>query len=327
VNISLFKNSGEYKRLVLKIGTALDKKRTDTMSTIKEKAEEEARIKQTLLDRRIRLWKPPYCGTAESTRALTELAETLKTTPSRLADFQERALAKLKTKGKLLDVLQVKVLCRKGLGLNEDLSATTDDDVTIETWAQKVEKVVSKDNLILKLHQVNPDLVVSDFILQLSHFVHKSVPSGDEASRAPPILLRLVYKGTTLQANSQNTLCSQLGDGISTILCLVQVADFQNDNDSKSADEDQDMTTIRSIRNAAGQLQRKAIFDVTDAEGKHVSMTETERLAFMTALGLHAMGMHKKSELNSALVYLLEADQEWHRGIHESWRYRVDNYG
>ena len=58
-------------------------------------------------------------------------------------------------------------------------------------------------------------------------------------------------------------------------------------------------------------------------------MLPTDRLAFLTALGLHSLGksrMQNNQTLSSALVFLLEADHEWNT-IAKGWRDKVDNYG
>lgn len=81
------------------------------------------------------------------------------------------------------------------------------------------------------------------------------------------------------------------------------------------------------------------MLDITDVSGNLVPMSDSDRVTFLTALGFHGIALkrmrmkakvkgHELSDpnLQSALVFLLQADQEWGM-LDESWRDVVDNYG
>jgi NACalpha-BTF3-like transcription factor len=106
-----------------------------------------------------------------------------------------------------------------------------------------------------------------------------------------------------------------------------------NKNDSSkspgSLEDDEDLALAARIRDAARKLPLNSMLDLTDQHGTNVSMTQTDRLAFVMALGLHRLGrerMDHEERMSSALALLLEADSEWRR-VGDDWRNKVDNYG
>ena len=103
-----------------------------------------------------------------------------------------------------------------------------------------------------------------------------------------------------------------------------------------------DRSIIQSIKSAATKLQFSSSgFEITDQRGQLVSMSRADSVSFLVALGMHRLArsrIHESQELNdesqkrehiaSALVFLLEADQEWENSsVLQNWKSVVDNYG
>jgi hypothetical protein len=259
-------------------------------------------IKKELVGKGCKLWKPPYYGVRRHEEALRELASTFERPDDalpHLRDLQRHALEKLRNKGRLLEELHIKIL------------GTTVPSCSNfpEKWAQSVE---SSPNSI-RLVRPNPDLTLAELSKDLQSSV-LDVTAG----------IRLIHKGRALQrgATHLNELAAGAGASKTSVLCLVQTT--TEPQTTPSPDDE----LVASIRTAASKLQSRSVLDITDSSGNLVSMSHGDRLAFLTALGLHAIGRQRMREnrLESALVLLLQADQEWGR-LNESWRVRVDNYG
>jgi hypothetical protein len=282
----------------------------------------ESRLKKELVTRGVQLWKPPYYGVrGGGAAALQALAETWDdTAASRLLPiFQSRALTKLRQKGKLLDELRVRVL---GAPERHNVRETV---VLPETWAEDTQ-LTTRDaagdsrSYSLILQRVNPDLTISEFSNQLMAALHLT----DHA-------IRLVCRGKTLPTSQDGVRLTERLSGTAHLLCLVQPTSSSSSQDASVRNHAvTDEELIANIRQAARTLQAGAMLDITDAAGNLVSMTHADRLAFLTALGLHAMGRQRLEDdahsSESALLFLIQADVEWEH-LHESWRHRVDNYG
>jgi len=345
------------------------------MSTTTTTDSSTVRIKKALVAKGIKLWKPPYYGVAGAASAVQELAATLlladesissltTTTieqPSfmltEIRQFQEHALEKLRSKGKLLQDVEIKIPA----GIPADAAAVLPLVGSSAMLAEHVE--TSSNRKILTLRRVNPDLTVAQFHQQLVELLllHATTTTGGGAGS-----IKLVCQGKSLGSNDvarrlsdalldahSSSSSNSKGTSTARLLCLivpvraastattanhdvVSPTTNTNNNNSTSANPE-DEALVESICQAASQLAQHeaaaAGFDVTDAQGNLVSMTSDERIAFLKALGLHAMGkkrMQQQSEsqnnYESSLLFLLQADQEWNR-LDASWLSRVDNYG
>jgi hypothetical protein len=294
---------------------------------------EEERIKNELIERKIKLWKPPYYGIQGSLEALQALAEELSTNDNPtttgsslcmviLESIKRHALDKLREKGKLLEDLNIKILgappCLTCLIHGESLT----NDVS-KSWAEqmKVSTLPSKDGrnnstvLLFQLCRVNLDLTVGTFSDQLA--------SMSTAVDGIPYSIRLLHGGKTLPESAR---LSQLFSGKAKLLCLMQKID--NLKASAVTTRSLDEELIHNIRVAATKIQNDAVLEITDGAGNLVSMSKADRLSFLTALGLHAIARQRmqQDDFKSALVFLLQADQEWNL-LDKSWQDRVDNYG
>mmetsp|Transcript_60415 Transcript_60415/g.71794 ORF Transcript_60415/g.71794 Transcript_60415/m.71794 type:complete len:814 (-) Transcript_60415:253-2694(-) len=208
-------------------------------------------------------------------------------------------------------------------------------------WAQNIEVVNS--NMII-FHNLSPCLGIVSF----EEGLRKSL-------NVPEI--RLIYKGKSLSSflncddellvkrlrrnNNEKSIKKSLNSEKVVILCLASHAKINKDDKFQLINNDKvnskgnimssEESLIQSIRQAAAQIQSSARFEITDQNGRNVSMSLADRLAFLTALGLHRLGRKKIEEdpssptgSTSALRFLLEADAEWER-LRE-WQERVDNY-
>lgn len=184
-------------------------------------------VKQELVKRQIQLWKPPYYGVKQWREQLSDLAKTFHQPDAleQLKGFRDHALDKLRKKKKLLEEMQFKLI-----GLN----ATVPENVAFpQSWAEQVE---FKDQRILKLHHINPQLTVSTFSLELCELLQ--IPG-----------VKLVHKGKQLD---QNTPWTSLAHGTAArTLCLVQ---------PPVPEATPDETLIDSIRNAARQLRNTSMY-------------------------------------------------------------------
>jgi hypothetical protein len=294
---------------------------------------EEERIKNELIERKIKLWKPPYYGIQGSLDSLRALAKELTENDknhhrigshclSILESLQQHALDKLRGKGKLLEDLNIKVLGAPPclIRLVGEESFTND---STKSWAEqvKVATLPSKDGkntaavLLFQLCRVNLDLTVGEFSDQLT--------SVSTAEIGIPYSIRLLQGGKSLPESAR---LSQLFTGKAKLLCLMQMNGVQKANTTTTWSNDEEM--IRNIRLAATKIQNGAMLEITDGAGNLVSMSKADRLSFLTALGLHAIGRQRmqRDDFKSALVFLLQADQEWNL-LDKSWRDRVDNFG
>ena len=265
---------------------------------------------------KIKLWLPPYYAhiDASSNRAVlqslacdltSKIGGTKEEILVSLLTLQDHALEKLEKKRSATSTLPlVECLELKVLGLRGDFS----HEIPVVSWAERVE-VTDK---ALKFHRASPVLTAGKFLEDLAAFLKVDA-------------LRLVYRGKSISSKDDARLCDILKHGDSAspqignfrMMCLVSYKEQVNP----------DRTLIASIRQAATKLGGGASFDVTDQHGKIVPMLPSERLAFLTALGLHRLGRKRMdTTLSSALVFLLEADQEWDK-VTPQWRDKVDNYG
>jgi hypothetical protein len=282
-------------------------------STMKEMEE---KVVAELRAQRVKLWLPPYVNTDQSPNraSLYELSKRLSSSvpdctnedvQSAILSLQTHALEKLRQKKQSaairtsLSCLEIKIL---GL-TTEDMSHSD----APKTWAERIELQPKA----LKLWDVKPHLTVATFAEELMAMLKVSS-------------VRLIHRGKSISLTDTRFLVEVLGTtscDTTTMLCLVS-------SDSAPQELSPDHSLVDSIRRAALKLA-SADFEVTDQHGKHVSMLPTDRLAFLTALGLHSLGksrMQNNQTLSSALVFLLEADQEWNI-IATEWRDKVDNYG
>jgi hypothetical protein len=286
-----------------------------------------------------------------------------------LKDFQSHALQKLRAKGKVLDTVTLQILFGRdsgsvgsvsvgvgsvgaesvGVGVGEAQSRLAvpqlpmDFNVT-RSWAETVQVVrvmddedvtpSSSSSLILRLtlQRLNPDLLVADFLSQLETELCGTI--------------RLIHKGKALLSIDSASASARLSERLSgdanasaNVLCLVQreqTTIAPSESEQPQGNDDDDEVLISSIRTAAATLQNSTSsmlnIDITDSNGNLVPMRPADRVAFLTALGLHSIGRDRmkkdRHNVQSALVFLLQADQEW--GLLEnanSWREKVDNYG
>ena len=280
---------------------------------------EEERIKNELVAGSVKLWKPPYFGVVGKENALHRLAASLAatlhiehaTTAAAIEILQRNALDKLRSRGKLLEEIEIRIpaglpgeVALDGTSQMEDNGPST--DFYESCLAEKVE--ISYKSL--KLHSVNPNLTVAVFYKQLRDMINVSS-------------VKLVCQGVSLNADDNSRLADRIKHpkGAASLLCLIGT----NENLVSSSPDD---ALVQSICVAASKLQGETGFDVTDAKGNLVSMKEEDRIALLKALGLHAIGNQRMDagELESSLIFLLQADQEWN-SLNGTWASKVDNFG
>lgn len=279
--------------------------------------------------RKIKLWLSPYHSNIRgSSGAALQVLENLAadlaagvidaTTTEILESLillQQHALEKLNQKIKatcappsaIIECLELKVL-----GLQHShLKKVVESASSVPIWAEQVE-VSGKG---LKIFHVDSSLTFDNFC-------------GGLVTLLETDSLRLIYKGRSIVAGDHRRLYdviqhdksgSNHHDKTVVMICLA----FH-----KKDGENADRTLVSSIRQAATKLGAATAFDVTDQHGKHVSMLPTDRLAFLTALGLHRLGRKRMEESNlpSALALLMEADFEWSK-VTPQWLNAADNYG
>jgi len=287
---------------------------------------DEDRIKQELRKGGIQLWRPPYYGVAGADEALRDLARTfgaslaMEPSASRAAlqSWQTHALEKLRSRGRLLEDVVLQIL---------PAPETTKPPALL---AERVDSDKGKKNSLL-LHRINPDLTLATFYSMLGEMLQASS-------------LKIIHKGKPLLRSTDDEAASRKlsaclmydTKGTAKLLCLVSNKEAASAPSNHKNPDDEAL--VDSICQAASQLQRKAAVDVTDAAGNHVAMTDAERRAFLTALGLHALGRQRLQQattssedhnqyLHSSLVFLLQADDEWNSRLDPAWKSRVDNYG
>ena len=286
---------------------------------------DDERIKRELVAGRIKLWKPPYFGVVGKEKALRELADTLSlsleiergTALAAIENLQKHALAKLRSTGKLLEHIEVKIpagftneaaLTDALLHHTEECNGTAANR-NESCLAEKVEKTSDKS---LKLHCVNPNVTVATFYRVFHDLLNVST-------------IKLVCQGKSLRSDDSALLADRIAHpkGTATLLCLIGTVTCLD-----SPREKPDEALVQSICDAASKLQSEAGFEVTDAKGNLVPMKQAERIMLLKALGLHAIGkqrMHSGS-FESSLTFLLQADHEW-SCLDEAWASKVDNFG
>jgi NACalpha-BTF3-like transcription factor len=289
--------------------------------------EVEKKVVAELRAQKVKLWLAPYVNQDQSpSRAsLDELSERLTSslpgcTPkdeiqSALLSLQTHALQKLRQKNhnqsaatsaittSLSSCFEIKII-----GLQNNLGP---DTVAPGKWAERIE-VKPK---ALNLFHINPQLVVATFLKELTALLKVS-------------FVKLVHRGTSL-SSSDTRLLGQVLDTATTTRCTMLCLVSSSTDNAATQNLSPDQCLVDSIRRAATKLSTKSAFEVTDQHGRHVSMLPTDRLAFLTALGLHSLAksrMNDTNTLTSALFLLLEADQEWNV-VAQEWRDKVDNYG
>jgi hypothetical protein len=229
-----------------------------------------------------------------------------------LIALQQHALEKLNQKRRvpisppgLIECLELKVL-----GLQRDFQSVAASAAPF--WAGRLE-VSGK---VLKIFLVDSSLKADTFC-------------KDMAALLKVDSLRFVYRGRSIVSgdlrrlkdiikHDKSTYLTRREDHIA-MMCLTY---------HKTQGENADRTLVSSIRQAATKLGSTTVFDVTDQHGKHVPMLPMDRLAFLTALGLHRIGRKRMddSNLSSALIFFMEADHEWSK-VAKHWQNVVDNYG
>jgi len=233
----------------------------------------------------------------------------------------------------------------------------------------------------LTLQKISPTLIVSTFLMDLKKQLNiDSTSNGDNS-----VVIRMIYQGTNIlqSLSSYSTDCfyevvsshnrrhcsspfasRDEGDEVGpTILCLISPLFLPSSHSttlkscSSNTQQNQtvdDLQIINSVKNAASRITKTSEFDITDQNGKIVSMTNQDRLAFLITLGLHKLGqrqlyVNSGGDINnindnttgssadeesiqsgiggttdaaaSALTFLLEADAEWNNhssSVHSS---------
>lgn len=277
--------------------------------------------------RKIKLWLPPYYIRSDgSDRAALQLLQDLaadfadgpidSTKDEILASLivlQQHALDKLNQKRRAPTTAPAVIECLelKLLGLQRDLQSVA-AAASPPCWAERLE-VSGK---VLKIFRVDSSLTADAFCKDVVELLE--VDS-----------LRLVYRGRSIVTGDLRQLKDIIPHDRITfstrreehvaMMCLTY---------HKTQGENADRTLVSSIRQAATKLGATTVFDVTDQHGKHVPMLPVDRLAFLTALGLHRIGRKRMDDSNlpSALIFFMEADHEWSK-VAQHWQDAVDNYG
>jgi hypothetical protein len=282
---------------------------------------------------KIKLWLPPYVEKDTNYPCHTKI-ESIESLAQRFAgklpycskdrivevllSLQNHALEKLASKATEVRSPGEISLEIKLLGLNDGaLAIDPQTQPSILAWAGKT----SLDGQNLNLERVNPDLTSAKLMDDLCSLVEASA-------------VRFVHRGRTIPADEKSLVetirQSARKNGPESMLCLVSYTDNVSSKSSGSLlEDDNDLALVARIRDASRKLPLKCMLDLTDQHGTNVSMTQTDRLAFMTALGMHRLGRERidhEERISSALVLLLEADKEWSR-VGDEWRKKVDNYG
>ena len=220
-------------------------------------------------------------------------------------------------------------------------------------WGESASAETMNGKTKIRILNVSSNLTVEMLIADLSSIFGGTV--------------RMIYRGKNLsESDSLRSIIGKDMSGKKEVLCLVSpsvffaqkskgpssgsatIKSFKSEaNDIRGADTSRsDHSIITSIRQAAQTLQNSTLtqFDITDQRGRLVAMSRSDSTSFLTALGLHRLGRSKieqeyhsagksedivnKTDVASALVFLLEADEEWNSSsILSSWMDKVDNYG
>mmetsp|Transcript_7171 Transcript_7171/g.8931 ORF Transcript_7171/g.8931 Transcript_7171/m.8931 type:complete len:717 (+) Transcript_7171:120-2270(+) len=289
------------------------------------------RVLAELRKKKIKLWITPYCNNfgqknPDSLDLLaTKLRQDLKIqNPEKdvlriLLNLQIHALQKLSKEQYKLEV-QI-------MGMNISANALTSyiDSCFLSDWGDKVEVIDSNKGCIIHIHNVSSGLSTKKIMQDLMKEL--------EASR-----VRFIFKGKMIPSSDDNfrvlLACNKTTER-NVLLCLASGTRQMPSSSSEttlSSEGQEDVNLISSIRRAATHIQSNARFEITDQQGKLVSMSRTDNVAFLCALGFHRMGRERMNQplnaLDSSLLFFLEADSEWSnaQGL-ESWKGKVDNYG
>jgi len=306
---------------------------------------------------KIKLWLDPYCDASGSSvqdeiKALSEslaanltLTDDTPASPSaasvatHLVELQSHALQRLREK----NAVNVKLVASKqhidGVPSNGIAPALSSWGQTVKQESSKVVRVSGMNAKLTPSQLMNDICRVLDANSARIIFKGRAISDIDREGATPIVrLLTSVKQKEGSKTKTAELLCIVSGYGYSPPSPQsVAVAP-----DQPSAAPRTDRSIIQSIKTAATQLQFSSSgFEITDQRGQLVSMSRTDSVSFLVALGMHRLArsrIHESQELNdesqkrehiaSALVFLLEADAEWENSsVLQGWKSAVDNYG
>ena len=314
---------------------------------------------------KIKLWLPPYhfSGCHSNIKALRQLASSLSTkiqhenspviNRSDTNKFDEEEIFNI-----LLE-LQAPAVEKFIQKHSVDLKVVGVDHTDVEIpaevssrWGESASAESSDGKTKIRIVNISSNLTMKLLTTDLSNIFGGTV--------------RMIYRGKNLTgSDSLRSIIGKDVNGKKEVLCLLSpgaAIEQKNEKhlDSVSAKSSEseadearnttisrsDQSIITSIRQAAETLQNSTSthFDITDQTGQLVAMSQSDSTSFLTALGLHRLGRSKiereynaagkssdsanQTDVASALVFLLEADQEWNSSSElSSWMNKVDNYG
>jgi hypothetical protein len=299
------------------------------------------KVLKVLREKRVNLWEVPYVtpelhANEETLKRLVsdwkengkiDASESSAIVISALKQWQSRALEKLEAKNKVRVKLEIKILgLPMGAVVTVESCPFADIIHTIDTQVNNKRTVAAP---VLLLEGVRPqqvtDVVLLDFLREtLDATSIRIIYNGKNLSDTGPKRKGKVLAERLQKLESENTTIR--------LLCLVKAGNPNDSSTKEKKDEIETSSSIQSridkIRNAALKIRDSTKVEITDQHGVIVPMTADDRLSFLTALGLHRMGLKAGGSPEDALVLFLEADKEWntHPGL-QGWMDRVDNYG
>mmetsp|Transcript_19944 Transcript_19944/g.29976 ORF Transcript_19944/g.29976 Transcript_19944/m.29976 type:complete len:696 (-) Transcript_19944:1186-3273(-) len=284
-----------------------------------------AKVHATLRGQKVKLWQGEYVDSQGEpiVEALEHLAEdwstdgvlvSMKGSAERteilqaLQDLQARALSKLKAE-ESIPLLEVKLLGWKGELGNIDPGGFAS--------RVSVDNSNAKNNIIVTFENAISNKTGVELLECLSKLVRVNNPN-----------MRLIYHGKSLDTNKELAhvfKTSMIAAKKITVLCLVYEVNSEERERIKAHNTIQ--ARILAIRDAANQIRDSTKLEITNQTGETIPMAKDEKLAFLTALALHRLGLNSATK-QEKLTLLLEADVEWsnHPNLNH-WRNRVDNYG
>ncbi|EJK46522.1 hypothetical protein THAOC_34807 [Thalassiosira oceanica] len=341
----------------------------DAADAAEENTQDERSVKMKeqilahLRKEKIKLWLEPYCNASGSSvhdeiQALSEsLAVKLTLTDdtgtssgsreqiaTHLVDLQSHALQRLREK----NALGIRLVASK-----QHMDGVPPNGVApaLSSWGQAITEESKGNSLHLQIRGMDAKLTPSKMTDDVCRVLDaKSV--------------RLIWKGKTIACDDATPIVKLTSgkqiEGCKTktaktveLLCIVSgygysppspQTDAVTPDQPSSAPIDPasaprtDRSIIQSIKTAATKLQFSSSgFEITDQRGQLVSMSRTDSVSFLVALGMHRLARsriqesqesQKREHIASALVFLLEADQEWENSsVLQNWKSVVDNYG
>jgi len=288
-----------------------------------------SRIRIAVNDNKIKLWVEPYYKEGRPDNGqLMRLADTLSATLEPLdtlslleglRTLQRNALSKLEARDALQNSnqLQLKVKLSKGLLAS---SSAIDDDVT----NCKHNDVTSKRSFNVA---IDPEATGSDLAKEIASRLKDDVdPEG----------IRLISGGKTLSGGgggggggndggSELRRRSLRAEGLKPGATVLAV---QIDRHNQALAIVQEQRKLLNTAKSDTKLVANSNLELTDQTGKELDLPAAEKNSLIMAMSLHEKGKAamRKSNFELALVFLLEASDEYQQCRNSQILNSVDNY-